>query len=204
MHINTCNLPSGEFSFWGSLAGSTARKFSRTRSLRAHKLCVDKRALLQPSRCLLVKNCRRDTVISTRGILSRRGIIPISWVRRAIPLVFIFFSLSLATVCVCARARGNEEKERAKDELTKIQKCQEVCVGIYPQRYTRIFPTSSRLFPSPFSLPQITDFHRRRVLCTYVQPSQRRRTVLRGNIASVFTYYNFAMVYNLQAKRAYA
>lgn len=59
--------PRSEFSFWGlSLAQRPENFRARGCSLDARELCVDKRGRSYVRRVCPVKNCRRDTVISTR------------------------------------------------------------------------------------------------------------------------------------------
>lgn len=118
MHINICNLPSGIF-LLVSLVGSTARKFSRTRSLRV--VCGQTPLYVHSTRCVRVKNCRRDTVISTRNTLSSRyySYFLSALVRDAshfhflFVFLFLFLSLFLShLLLLCTEMKRRGERER--------------------------------------------------------------------------------------------
>lgn len=199
MHINTTNLPSGEFSCWGLLLAQRPEN-SCTRG-RSRSSCVWTNALFvhPPTGLSPVKNCRCDAVIFTRNILSSRYYSYfLSAPRDPSRSHFLFASPA-------PRKREKGKRERAEDKLAKMRKCHEVCVRIYRRRYTRdAFSLHLRIsflsfLPSPSVKSQTSVVARSSVLCTYSRnrgSAQFCEGISPGS--GVFTEsYNFAAVYNL-------
>lgn len=189
-HINTTNLPSGEFSCWGLLLAQRPENFCARGRTESLELYVDKRALFRtPTNWSVpVKNCRCDIVISTRNILSSRYYSYfLSAPRDASRFHFLFASL----------APRKRKREREKEQRTNSRKYENatryaleftgddthVTHFLYAFAFLFLFFFSlCSLFLFPFR--QITDFRRSQVLCfMYIQPPQWQRTVLRRNIA---------------------
>lgn len=193
VHINTTNLPSGEFSCWGLLLAQRPENFcARGRTEASTRIvCGQTRCSYNtppPSRPVCPREklqMRHSNFYEEYSLVAVLFLFPECAARC---LAFPFsFRLSLASRY--ARKRERRKGERAEDKLVKIRKCHEVCVGIYRRRYTcDAFSPRLRISFPPFFLSlspfrQITDFRRCQAFrFMYIQPPQWQRAVLRGNI----------------------
>lgn len=121
-----------------SVAGSTARKFLRTRSYCERPNCVWTNVLfVQPPPappCVPREKLqmRHNNFYEEYSLVAVYYSYFLSAPRDASRFHFLFASLTSR----CARKREKRKGERAEDKLAKIRKCHEVCVGIYRRRCT--------------------------------------------------------------------
>jgi len=160
VHINITYLPSGEFSCWGLLLAQRPENFCAV-----VPICVWTNAsfVTSSTRCVPVKNCRCDIVISRRNILSSRHYSYFLSTPRDFPRSHFLFA-SLAPRCA---AETGKEKEREKEQRANSRKYGNATRYALEFTGDDIHAFSPRLHISSLffsTFCQITDFCRCQVL----------------------------------------